>query len=165
MRKRICVILKFLLKGNGQDFDYINVPMAVHTVGQGFSDVLCGNGNICGRNTTGPGICCKYQIYISFSIFSSAVLFFPHKWFEIILKILISYWSTFQHEVSPSLSASLLMGLKVNRSIIQYCDLFINRVTYKIHIWLKYSIYSEFWLSNNLNLELSTNKWKIKLGL
>ena len=25
----------------------------------GFSDVLCGNGNFCGRNTSGPGMCSK----------------------------------------------------------------------------------------------------------
>ena len=25
----------------------------------GFSYVQCGNGNICGRNTSGPGICCE----------------------------------------------------------------------------------------------------------
>ena len=47
-------------KGTGQDYDYINVPMALHAVDDGYSDVLCGNGNFCGRNTTGPGICCKY---------------------------------------------------------------------------------------------------------
>jgi len=33
--------------------------MAVHAVDDGYSDVLCGNGNICGRNTTGPGICSR----------------------------------------------------------------------------------------------------------
>ena len=27
--------------------------------GFGYDDVQCGNGNMCGRNTTGPGICCK----------------------------------------------------------------------------------------------------------
>ena len=41
--------------------------MAVHAVDDGYSDVLCGNGNICGRNTTGPGICCKFD----FRVFSS----------------------------------------------------------------------------------------------
>ena len=25
----------------------------------GFSYVQCGNGNICGRNTSGPGVCCE----------------------------------------------------------------------------------------------------------
>ena len=24
-----------------------------------FSYVQCGNGNICGRNTSGPGVCCE----------------------------------------------------------------------------------------------------------
>ena len=38
--------------------------MAVHAVDDGYSDVLCGNGNICGRNTTGPGICCKFDFRV-----------------------------------------------------------------------------------------------------
>ena len=38
--------------------------MAVHAVDDGYSDVLCGNGNICGRNTTGPGICCKFDFTV-----------------------------------------------------------------------------------------------------
>ena len=38
---------------------------AVNEFGRdGFSDVLCGNGNFCGRNTTGPGICSKPMIFI-----------------------------------------------------------------------------------------------------
>ena len=50
-------------KGDGADFDYINVNKPVHAVREfresGFSDVFCGNGNFCGRNTSGPGICSK----------------------------------------------------------------------------------------------------------
>ena len=36
--------------------------------GYGYDDVQCGNGFICGRNTTGPGICCKI-IWIYFFYF------------------------------------------------------------------------------------------------
>ena len=54
-------------KGNGADFDYINLNKPVHAVnefrGFGFSDVFCGNGNFCGRNTSGPGLCSKSNIF------------------------------------------------------------------------------------------------------
>ena len=54
-------------KGDGADFDYINVNKPVHAVREfresGFSDVFCGNGNFCGRNTSGPGICSKSNIF------------------------------------------------------------------------------------------------------
>ena len=56
-------------KGDGADFDFINVNKPVHAVHEftqptlhGFSDVFCGNGNFCGRNTSGPGICSKSNI-------------------------------------------------------------------------------------------------------
>ena len=52
------------VKGKKPCLDYIHVPMAVHAVDDGYSDVLCGNGNICGRNTTGPGICCKFDFTV-----------------------------------------------------------------------------------------------------
>ena len=53
-------------KGNGADFDFINVNKPVYAVREilgGFSDVFCGNGNFCGRNTSGPGICSKSNIF------------------------------------------------------------------------------------------------------
>ena len=54
-------------RGNGEDYDYIHVNKPVVAaelagrIGEGFSDVLCGNGNLCGRDTPGPGICCKFH--------------------------------------------------------------------------------------------------------
>ena len=57
-------------KGNGADFDYINVNKPVHAAnefgnfGVGYEDVQCGNGNFCGRDTSGPGICSKSMIFI-----------------------------------------------------------------------------------------------------
>ena len=54
------------MKGNGDNYDYIYIPKAVvadELLGRnnddGYGDVQCGNGNICGRNTSGPGLCCK----------------------------------------------------------------------------------------------------------
>ena len=54
-------------RGNGEDYDYIHVNKPVVAaelagrIGEGFSDVLCGNGNLCGRDTPGPGVCCKFH--------------------------------------------------------------------------------------------------------
>ena len=57
------------VNGNGDNYDFIHVPKAVVAVEKletgkrqteyGYSDVQCGNGNICGRDTSGPGLCCK----------------------------------------------------------------------------------------------------------
>ena len=54
-------------RGNGEDYDFVQVNKPVVAaelagrIGEGFSDVLCGNGNLCGRDTPGPGICCKFH--------------------------------------------------------------------------------------------------------
>ena len=58
------------LRGKGSDYDFVHIPKAVVAAeilgrdGDGFSDVLCGNGNFCGRNTSGPGFCCKFHDHI-----------------------------------------------------------------------------------------------------
>ena len=50
------------MSANGAKFEDDGIAM-VDTLGflpaeDAFSYVQCGNGNICGRNTSGPGICC-----------------------------------------------------------------------------------------------------------
>jgi len=53
------------LHGKGSDYDFVHIPKPVVAAeilgrdGNGFSDVLCGNGNFCGRNTSGPGFCSR----------------------------------------------------------------------------------------------------------
>ena len=58
------------LSGKGSDYDFVHIPKPVVAAeilgrdGNGFSDVLCGNGNFCGRNTSGPGFCCKFHDHL-----------------------------------------------------------------------------------------------------
>ena len=61
------------MNGNGDNYDFIHIPKAVVAAeirargAYGYSDVQCGNGNICGRNTSGPGLCSKLQKFPSLS--------------------------------------------------------------------------------------------------
>ena len=58
------------IDGNGVDYDFIHIPKPIIAAemfgGQGelgASFPLCGNGNFCGRNTSGPGLCCRFRSF------------------------------------------------------------------------------------------------------
>ena len=67
-------------QGNGADFDYININKPVHGVNEfghaGIEDVLCGNGNFCGRNTSGPGMCSKSMIFVRACVIWYVMIYF-----------------------------------------------------------------------------------------